>query len=67
MTAKEPDREPDLRDLAADLADRRADFRAMGGEEQVARQRGLGKLTVRERLDLLFDPGTCTEIGRAHV
>lgn len=35
----------------------------MGGDEPVARQRERGKLTVRERLDLLFDPGTFVESG----
>jgi len=36
----------------------------MGGEDRVARQRELGKLTVRERLDLLLDVGTFIEHGR---
>jgi len=35
----------------------------MGGEEKVARQHEKGKLTVRERIDLLFDPGTFVELG----
>ncbi|MBI5960879.1 MAG: hypothetical protein HY866_19225, partial [Chloroflexi bacterium] len=29
-----------------------------GGEERVARQHAKGKLTARERLNLLLDPGT---------
>jgi acetyl-CoA carboxylase beta subunit len=33
----------------------------MGGADRVVRQRELGKLTVRERLDLLLDPGTWVE------
>jgi acetyl-CoA carboxylase carboxyltransferase component len=37
--------------------------RQMGGEEGVAFQHGRGKLTVRERVDLLQDPGTFQEIG----
>lgn len=52
-----------LRDLADDLAARRARARAMGGAEAVARQHAQGKLTVRERIELLFDPGTFCEIG----
>ena len=52
-----------LKDLAADLARRRAAAAAMGGEDAVARQHAAGKLTVRERLDLLFDAGSFTEIG----
>ena len=35
----------------------------MGGADRVARQRELGKLTVRERLDLLLDPGSWVEYG----
>src|SRR5262245_65686276 len=35
----------------------------MGGPERVERQHSLGKLTVRERLDLLVDPGTWVEYG----
>src|SRR5829696_1192964 len=33
----------------------------MGGPDRVERQHSLGKLTVRERLDLLLDPGTWVE------
>ena len=36
----------------------------MGGEEPVARQRGRGKLTVRERVAFLCDPGSFHEIGK---
>jgi len=35
----------------------------MGGPEEVARQHKAGKLTARERIDLLFDKGTFVEIG----
>jgi acetyl-CoA carboxylase carboxyltransferase component len=35
----------------------------MGGPERVARQHEQSKLTVRERLDLLFDAGTFVELG----
>ncbi|MCY4444129.1 MAG: acyl-CoA carboxylase subunit beta [Proteobacteria bacterium] len=34
-----------------------------GGEDKLAMQRKKGKLTARERLDLLFDPGTFVELG----
>lgn len=34
-----------------------------GGPDKIKRQHDRGKLTVRERLDLLFDPGTFCEIG----
>jgi propionyl-CoA carboxylase beta chain len=35
-----------------------------GGEERLQRQRAAGKLTARERIDLLFDPGTFEEIDK---
>ena len=48
-------------DVLADL-DRRAELG--GGEERLRRQRESGKLTARERIDLLFDPGTFEEIDK---
>ncbi|HEY7801006.1 MAG TPA: carboxyl transferase domain-containing protein, partial [Hyphomonadaceae bacterium] len=36
----------------------------MGGEERVARQRSQGKLTVRERIAFLADPGSFHEVGK---
>ena len=36
----------------------------MGGEERVARQRNMGKLTVRERVAFLADPGSFHEVGK---
>lgn len=43
---------------------RRQEFAAkMGGEKGIAEQRKRGKLTVRERLDMLTDPGSFREIG----
>jgi len=35
---------------------------AMGGSELIKKQHERGKLTARERLDLLFDPGTFREL-----
>ena len=52
-----------MREYAEDLARRRARAARMGGEEAVARQHAAGKLTVRERIDRLFDKDTFTEIG----
>ena len=49
--------------MVSDLLRRRAQARAMGGEDAIARQHGRNKLTARERLDLLCDPGSFTEIG----
>jgi propionyl-CoA carboxylase beta chain len=51
----------DFTDRLADL-ERRAQLG--GGEERLRRQHAAGKLTVRERIDLLFDPGTFEEIDK---
>jgi len=40
-----------------------ARIRAMGGEKQVKKHREGGRLTARERLDKLFDPGSFNEVG----
>ncbi len=52
-----------LRELVEDLEKRKVDALAMGGPERVAKQHARGKLTARERIDLLFDPGTFEEFG----
>ena len=54
---------PILRPLAEDLAARRAAAKLGGGEERIERQHAAGKLTARERIALLVDAGTFTEIG----
>jgi len=46
-----------------ELRRRRERALAGGGPEKVAKQHAEGKLTARERLDLLFDPGTFVELG----
>ena len=35
-----------------------------GGEERLRRQHEAGKLTARERIDILFDPGTFEEVDK---
>src|SRR3954454_8504692 len=47
----------------AELRRREELARRMGGTERVERQRATGRLTVRERIELLFDPGTFHETG----
>ncbi len=51
-----------VEDKIRDLKAREAKVLEMGGEKAVAGQREKGKLTARERLDLLFDKGTFREI-----
>ncbi len=46
----------------AELKEKEAKLREMGGKAAVDRQHERGKLTARERLDLLFDKGTFQEI-----
>jgi acetyl-CoA carboxylase carboxyltransferase component len=52
-----------LRPLVDDLHARREKARLGGGPEKIARQHEQDKLTARERLDLLIDEGTFTELG----
>ena len=49
------------RDVFADL-ERRAELG--GGEERLKKQREAGKLTARDRMEALFDPGTFDEIDK---
>lgn len=53
-----------LRELSAELEELRHRLRQGGGEDRIERQHSQGKLTARERIDLLLDPGgTFLEIG----
>jgi methylmalonyl-CoA decarboxylase subunit alpha len=54
---------PSLRSLVDDLHARRERARLGGGEEKIAQQHERDKLTARERLGLLIDEGTFTELG----
>lgn len=49
-------------DKIKDLKEREDKILQMGGEKAVAKHKAKGKLTARERLDHLFDPGTFREI-----
>jgi methylmalonyl-CoA decarboxylase subunit alpha len=52
-----------LRPLVEELHERRERAKLGGGEEKIARQHAAEKLTARERIDLLVDEGTFTELG----
>jgi methylmalonyl-CoA decarboxylase subunit alpha len=52
-----------LRPLVDDLHARRETARQGGGPEKIARQHEQEKLTARERIALLIDEGTFTELG----
>ena len=47
----------------AELRQRQALARELGGKDRVARQHAGGRLTVRERIDRMLDPGTFQETG----
>jgi acetyl-CoA carboxylase carboxyltransferase component len=50
-------------DLVEDVHARRGKAKLGGGEQKIAVQHERGKLTARERIDLLVDEGTFVEIG----
>jgi propionyl-CoA carboxylase beta chain len=50
-----------MKDILAQLEARRAVARAGGGEARVAAQHAKGRLTARERIDLLLDEGSFEE------
>jgi propionyl-CoA carboxylase beta chain len=53
-----------------DLEQRRAEARLGGGQKRIEQQHARGKLTARERIELLLDPGSFQEVGtfvRHHV
>ncbi|MBU6508426.1 MAG: acyl-CoA carboxylase subunit beta [Alphaproteobacteria bacterium] len=50
-----------MRDILRRLEEKREAARRGGGEKRIAQQHEKGKLTARERLDLLFDRGTFEE------
>jgi len=52
-----------LKDDIRDLEARREKAKAMGGQERIARQHAQGRLTARERIEKLVDPGTFVELG----
>ncbi len=51
-----------VEDRLAELERRLAEARAGGGQDRIDRQHSAGKLTARERIELLLDPGSFVEI-----
>jgi len=56
-----PDR-PSHRQALAELEERLERARLGGGQERIDKQHAAGKLTARERVELLLDPGSFVEI-----
>ena len=52
-----------MQDKVSRLAAEAARLQRGGGEQRIAKQHEGGKLSARERLELLFDPGSFFEIG----
>ena len=55
--------ETGMRPLVEELHERRERTKLGGGEQKIALQHERGKLTARERIDLLVDEGTFVELG----
>jgi acetyl-CoA carboxylase carboxyltransferase component len=55
--------ETGMQRLVADLHERRDRAKLGGGAEKIEKQHARGKLTARERIDLLVDEGTFVEMG----
>ena len=51
-------------DVRQRLEELRAQARLGGGEKRIEAQHAKGKLTARERIDLLLDPGSFVEFDR---
>jgi acetyl-CoA carboxylase carboxyltransferase component len=46
-----------------EIAQRRAAAKKLGGDTAISRQHAKGRLTIRERIDGLLDPGSFREVG----
>lgn len=65
MTEKEKDQQADWSAEVEELHLRESMTAKMGGPERVDRQHAAGRLTVRERIEMLFDRGSFHETGAA--
>ena len=52
-----------MEELLQELEKREESARLGGGQDRIDKTHARGKLTARERIDLLFDPGTFFEVG----
>ena len=53
----------DIYEKINELYDRRREVELGGGDERIDKQHAKGKLTARERIELLVDPGTFVELN----
>jgi len=54
---------PDIYEKINELYDKRREIELGGGDERIEKQHEKGKLTARERIDLLVDPGSFVELN----
>lgn len=64
MDSQEPSKEPIMKEKIAILEEREKEAEAGGGEARIKKQHESGKLTARERIDLLLDKNTFVELDK---
>ncbi len=52
-----------MEELIAEMEERRKKVEQGGGPERIEKQHRQGKLTARERIEKLLDPGSFVELG----
>ena len=53
----------DIYEKINELYDRRREVELGGGDKKIEKQHEKGKLTARERIDILVDPGSFVELN----
>ncbi len=51
------------KELVEELYSKKEKIKQMGGKERIKKQHEQGKLTARERIELLLDPGSFVEVN----
>jgi propionyl-CoA carboxylase beta chain len=64
LDSQEPSKEPIMKDKIAVLEEKEREAEAGGGEARIQKQHEIGKLTARERIDLLLDKNTFVELDK---
>lgn len=64
MDSQEPPKEPIMKEKIAILEEKEKEAEAGGGEARIKKQHESGKLTARERIDILLDKNTFVELDK---
>lgn len=64
MDSQEPSKEPIMKEKIAILEEKEKEAEAGGGEARIKKQHESGKLTARERIDILLDKNTFVELDK---